>query len=312
MTPRLVAPLTLLALLVVATPARADCLPAHSDAAVEKLPEAWRVAVDQLIRSTAEPGHPWSCVGGKVALTLDASGATLRVALEGEEAVSRQVTSPEDVVPLGQALLAVPLTPPAEVSRPSAPETSKPPAPATLAAVEAPSMPVVTSRPQPRLLLGGGVDARRVGNARATWVGPVVSAAVPMGSRWLPSISLRQQSSVGSGRGGINELSAAVAVQARLDLSPVEWRVGLAVRVAAVERQLPDRQGEQGRREGRVGAITSLVIPVFRRVSVVVAADVELVALSHEQLAPSATLGEAPRPFPGYTAGGSAMIEVPL
>src|SRR5262245_59907652 len=101
----------LLASLASAAPAHAACVPARQGPSVARLPETWQVAVDQLVRSTAEPGHPWSCSGGTIDLDLATKGAVLRVAREGEDAVSRPVASPEDVLPLGQALLATPLAP---------------------------------------------------------------------------------------------------------------------------------------------------------------------------------------------------------
>jgi hypothetical protein len=129
--------------------------------------------------------------------------------------------------------------------------------------------------------------------------------------RWLPSISLRQQSAL-SHRSSIDELSVAVAVQARFEISAIELRAGLALRGAAVQRDLPGRRGEQSRLEGRIGAVTSVAIPVFRWSNVVLSADADVVGVSRKTAEPAPTSDEAPTSFPTYTLGGTACLEVPL
>jgi hypothetical protein len=198
------------------------------------LPEAWRTAVDDLVRSTTDPGHPWSCSGGTIDLELAPQGALLRVAREGEEVVGRQVATPEDVLPLGQALLAMPLGPSAGVGEhadimsssdpmPSPPLASPPDRRDAAPATTAEGAPTASSKSSPRLLLGGGIDARGVGGSNVAWVGPTLSAAVRMG-QWLPSISFRQQSAVLFEGPPIDELSVALTVQSRFELSPFELR----------------------------------------------------------------------------------------
>src|SRR6476469_4853633 len=54
----------LLASIAWAAPARAGCVVARTSAASARLPDTWRAAVEDLIRSTGEAGHPWSCSGG--------------------------------------------------------------------------------------------------------------------------------------------------------------------------------------------------------------------------------------------------------
>jgi hypothetical protein len=108
-------------------------------------------------------------------------------------------------------------------------------------------------------------------------------------------------------------VSFAVAVQSRIPLSRYELRPGLAVRGAVVLRDLPRPLGQQSRLEGRVGALTSFVIPAFSWASVVLSADAEVVAFSRETTAPKTSTADAsPSSFPTYTLGGSAWLEVPL
>jgi hypothetical protein len=311
-TLRSLTPITALALLAAASPARAACLAARGGPSVGGLNSTWKTAVEQLLRSTSEPGHPWSCVGGVVDLEVASSGAVLRVAREGEEAVARRVESPDDVVPLGQALLATPLPPPPPESVASAPPASAKQAPASAVTPAPASAPPEQPSVRPsRLLVGGGVDVHHVGGSRVAWVGPVVSAAVPMG-RLLPGISVRYQSSVLSRRPPIDEVSVAVSVQSRFVLSAVELRAGLVLRGATVQRDLPRPQGDQGRLEGRVGAITSLVIPAFRWGRVVLSADAEAVGAVRERDTQVPPGVDPPRPYPRYLLGGGAQIEVPL
>jgi len=74
------------------------------------LPEVWRKALDALVESTVEEGRPWSCVGGVVSLELAADdNAVLRIVDERGRAIERHLSSPDDVVPSGEAVLAVPV-----------------------------------------------------------------------------------------------------------------------------------------------------------------------------------------------------------
>jgi len=313
-------------------PARAACSPARASSKVASLPPAWRTALDDLVSSTAEPGHPWSCAGGTIELSLDSNGAVLRVARANEPAVERGAATPDDVLPLGQALLATPLP-----SASSADEllalapaltplevkpAPKPPPPAAPQSAVVPKQarprpttgvaPTASSKPARRLLLSAGADARYVGGSDAAWLGPTLSAGLVMG-RWLPSISFREQTAVVANGAGLQELSVAVTVQSRFELSPFELRAGLALRGAAVLRDLPRPLGEQSRLEGRIGAVMSFVVPLFRCGNLVLSADGDLVGVSRETAEPAtATSDTAPTPFPTFTLGGSIGLEVPL
>jgi hypothetical protein len=316
---------SLLASIASAAPAEAECKSARTAPSIATLPKPWHAAVDALIRSTAEPGHPWSCSGGTIDLELVAKGAVLRVARDGEATVARQVASAEDVLPLGQALLATPLplssdagavagsapnpdqVEPLPVAPQETPLVRREAAPVTTAE----SAPKASSQSAPRLVLGGGVDARYVGGSDLAWIGPTVSAGVRMGN-WLPSISFRQQSAIVDHRPPVDELSVALTVQSRFEISAFELRPGLVLRGASVQRDLPRRRGDQSRLEARIGAVIAAAIPVFRWGSVVVSADADVVGISRESAEPAPEGNQEPTPFPSYTLGGSACLEVPL
>jgi hypothetical protein len=303
--------------LLASAPARARCTAARTVGSTAPLSEAWRTSLDELIRSTAEPGHPWSCEGGTIDLQLDADGGLLSVAREGEEPATRRVASPEDVLPLGQALLATPL--PADASEPQSPtEQGEPkaalpePPPGSPAAAPAPAAATPANNHSRRLLLSAGIDGRGVGGSNVGWIGPTLSAGIVLG-QWLPSISFRYQSAFMSDGPPLDELSVAVAVQSLFELSPFELRTGLALRGAVVQRDLPRPQGEQSRLEGRIGAVIGFAIPVFSWANLVLSVDADVVAISREIAQPDATSdGETPTSFPKYTVGGSACLEIPL
>lgn len=306
----------------VASVAHAECEPVRLVTPVASLPASWRAAVDQLVASTREPGHPWSCAGGTIALDLTSRGAVLRVGRDGEPMVAREIAKPADLVPLGEALLAVPLPPtvaappvesapaPAAVDSPPPPSPQVPEEPSGAAA----PTPRASHDDEPRLLLGAGVDARRIGGAAIASIGPAVSAAVPMG-RWLPSIVLRQQSAL-SRRPHLGEVSAAVTMQARFPLphAHAELRGGLSVRGAMVQRDFPEIRGQQSRVDGRVGAVVSAVVPFTAWLHGVVSVDGELVVIANEGDSPGTTdiAAAPPRPFPTSTIGGHLGLEVAL
>lgn len=296
----------------IARPASAACDPPKKADSVDTLPVAWRSAIDDLVRSAAEPGHPWSCSGGDVALDVGANGASLTVNRAGEPPITRTVALPSDVVPLGQALLAAPLSLPEEAPSPP-PSVTMPPAIRAEPTIErdAPS-PVEPAKKEPRLLLGGGFDGRGVGGSGVAWTGLTANAAVPMG-RWLPSLSLRQQSALFGDGPSIDELSVALTLQYRVPVGPLEMRAGPTLRGAAVLRDLPRPQGEQSQIQGRVGGIVTIAIPVLRTASFLVWIDGDGVAISRESgAAPSATSDTTPKPFPTFTLGGGLGVEVPL
>lgn len=285
--------------------AGAECEPARPASSAPSLPAPWRDAVDELSRSTGEPGHPWSCSGGTITITIAPhGGVTLRVERAGEPPITKPVASPEDVVPLGQALFAAPLLPP-----PPSAEPHVEPVPANDVGPDRRPTPPA-ERKEPRLLLGGGVDARGVGGSGVAWIGPSLGAAVPLG-HWLPSLSVRQQSALADGP-PIDEVSFALALQYRIPIQSLELRAGLALRGGVVFRDLPRPQGEQTQLQGRVGPVVSLVVPVISWANIVIAVDADAVALSRETTAPPSTTAQTAKPFPTFTIGGTVGIEVPL
>lgn len=276
------------------------------------LGDRWQASLDALVQSTSEPGHPWSCAGGTITLELGERDAILTVSRPGEATVRRHVSEPDDVVPLGQALLATPLPP-----APPAPPPPAPPPPASPVLEPTPRDALVAATPHedPRLFVGGGFDGRGVGGSGVPYAGIAANAGVPMG-HWLPTLSLRQQSALFSDGPGLDEFSVAIAVQYRWPIRVVELRVGPAIRGAAVIRDFARPYGEQGQLQARAGGVFSVVFPVVRAASLVAWLDGDGVVLSRDTsnmpAMTNVSARDTPKSFPTFTLGGGLGVEVGL
>src|SRR5262245_27992426 len=96
-------------LLIGLAPARgsAACPPAREVGAQAPLPAAWRVAYDDLLAALGRADRPWSCSGATIRLTPRSDdGATLEVTEPQGRTAERFVPSPDDLVPIGQAVLS--------------------------------------------------------------------------------------------------------------------------------------------------------------------------------------------------------------
>lgn len=267
-----------------AAAAEPGCVPATEGAGVAALAEPWRGAVRALIRSTETPGQPWSCGGGVVDLrperaTIGASdgershgpkdavrseprtlhtragAATLIVIPLGERPIEREVRAPEDVVPLGQALLAMPREVP--------PPPPAPPAPAVVSASPPPPPPTPPEE-APTFLLGVGLGPRWAGDAL---LGGEVSAALPLGA-WLPALRLRY------GRTDERaDLAAGIGLARAFGGPALQLRAGLTLSAALLMRDGRRRGGDEVHIAPRLGAGASVVLPAWRSLRVVIGAD---------------------------------------
>ncbi len=176
-----------------AEPPPAPCAPARITSEVASLPDPWRRALDALVASSSREGLPWSCSGARVALAPPASGAPahLTVAMDGWPVMERDVDSPEDLVPAGEALLARPV-----VRRPPAPLDPPPPDDRALPAPPpaAPRPPPLPYR-EPRLLVDALVFTRYSGGVSAFWMGAELRAALPIDA-WSVGIWARYELAV--------------------------------------------------------------------------------------------------------------------
>lgn len=291
-----------------ATPAT-TCTPARAGAHVAEQPEAWRRAVEALLASSASPDQPWSCVGGEVDLVVGGSSAQLTVVDAEGHRVSREITSPEDVAPLGEALLSKPL--------PGA-EPAKPP----------PAMP----QPEPesttrdaRLLLAATVGPRYAGPAHLMWGSFGVLAAVPFkpwgAGMWIryDGFSTALDAPVPSTRdlciGAAGFWSMSVG---RLEIRPMV-RPSLAIvtrHVNNMNRPISDDDfpqpivREETEFDFRLGAEAQFVVGLTKRLRAVIGVDAEV---SPGRLFSTTELhrgNEIRSVVPGYTMGLGLGVEV--
>lgn len=287
--------------------ADAACRPAVADASVAEAPPAWRAAVAALLRSTAVPGHPWSCRGGTVSLRTHDAGATLVVTPPGERPIERELSVAEDVVPLGQALLCLP----SEVV-PAPQPVAVPPAPLPAAATPTTS----SAAAEPRLLLSALGGARLLHPPRGMTLGGDVVAAIPLGA-WLPAVRLRWQHD-GKRTETLDDVSMAFIAARRWVWSRVELRAGVSVAAAVLVRDLPRPLGQDVRIDARVGALVGVAMPLTQRLRIVAGIDGDLAPMrlpagggGNPGAGPAVPTATDPV-FPAMTYGATVGLEVAL
>jgi len=154
---------------------------------VANQPEAWRSAVESLVASTRAPNQPWSCVGGEVDLEVHGATATLTVVDDRGHAISREVSAPEDVGPLGEALLAKPIVETEPAAAPQKPLNSEEKKPESKIA---PVEPERRALRDPRALVSLTLGPRYAGPNHLLWGSFTISAAVPF-RPWTAGVWLR-------------------------------------------------------------------------------------------------------------------------
>lgn len=283
------------------------CQAAVEAAGARTAPEPWRSAVQQLVRSTAEPGHPWSCGGGVVDLRVQGDAAELVVARQGEAAVARRVATPDDVVPLGQALLAMPREAPApQPAPPITPPTDPAPPPAT-------SPPTDRAPASPRLVVSAQASPRYAGGAGIALLGGGASAGVPLGP-WLPAVWARYDVSPLHHRkqAGLDELCVGAALSRTLSASWLELRAGVTVSAAVMQRDVPQSRDDETRVDARIGLLGAVAIPIHGAVRALASVDAELAPGRARDEAPTNAAGVSGVAFPHYTLGGALGVELSL
>jgi hypothetical protein len=293
------------------------CAPivARSDRA--SLPAAWRDALDALVRATAREGMPWSCPGGSVELTVDASsgGGMLTVYDAHGRSVSRPVPAPADLVPTGEALLAAPL----EDRAPPAPPASVGDAAEARGAPQSAANPVAPPK-DPRVQIEALLGPRVSGPGPMGWMGGKAGVLLPFGP-WSLGLWARLDYVVGGpprapAGFSMSEVCVGLALGRRLLSGPLELRVSLDPSVAdpGMEAGQEDMAHPEGSRVAfRIGTAltgTFRIAGIFRGM---VTLDGELtpVGLAGLQRIPPDN-GITLPPMPVYTAGLSLGVEAIL
>lgn len=293
---RLAAPALLAAaLLGLATPARAGCEPARRGPHVASLPDPWRRAVEALILSTASGDLPWSCAGGEVDLVTVEDGARLTVTDAEGHTVTREVALPEEVQPLGEALLAQPLPPPVI---PPADEPARPP-------------PVT----DPRLLVALSAGPRYAGSTNAMWGGMTAAVTLPFGN-WGAGLWLRGDvlsAPLGGRRPPVRDAVLGAAASRSFDAGPLSLRADLRPSLVLMGRDMGRGKDAELRISGRFGAALTALLPLGQRFRAFLALDGEVAPfeLAMRTVPPPTDQHTAePARYPGFTVGLGLGMEV--
>lgn len=303
--PLLPALATATALAVVAPP-RAEaavCPPARLGPGGASLVEPWRRAAAELVEASATPGQPWSCGGGVIELRPHDGGATLIVTSADGHATAREVADPDEVVPLGEALLSLPLPPAPALAAPAASPDALAPKAAPLA--------------EPRVLVSALVVPRYAGSTNAIWGGLTAAVGVPIGAWGVgawgrydgPMVALRGPSPA------LHEFAIGASAWRSFQISRLELRAGVTPSVGVVTREGTMKgDPDETRVDGRIGVEARAVLPIIPLLRAVAAFDLEL---SPRELAEGDGHkhggGTMPLPdFPSYTLGLGLGLEVAI
>jgi hypothetical protein len=217
------------------------CEPVRVPTTAESVPEAWRPALAAMIEATRREGTPWSCSAGVLVLTVDPSGqGRLRLDEPGHEPAERRVAVPDHLVPMAEALLAVPAPPAAPpIAPPPAPVAVKPPEAVTPPKAAPPIAPPTASAPTvPRLLIDTLFVFRYATPSPGAWVGGDLRASLPFGE-WSLGLGARYDLLLAyahdqGSRDSMSEVVLGAAVGRRLLRAPVEVVATFEPRLAVV------------------------------------------------------------------------------
>ena len=299
-----------------ASRAHAACEGALATSDGAALPPAWRRALEALLKAAASEGHPWSCSGARIALVVDGPEGPGRLTVTPNDALAltREVEGPEDVVPVGEALLARPLerlAPPAPVVRvvdnsPARPEP--PPAPALPEPLR-----------EPRLLIDGLASARWSGSPAALWTGGVVRASLPF-EAWSLGIWGRFELAAAQLQPEPSDFwmysgSAGLSIGRRLLARPLELWAALDASVAIVSIDGgPDGTplgAEGAKADPRIGLRLQGAVPFGPRWRLVFALDGEIGPMGLAS-ARHRIISTLLPPIPDFTLGASVGGELAL
>jgi hypothetical protein len=294
-----------------AAPAAAGtCAPARLATDPASLPRAWQRALAALVEATSREGLPWGCNGALLSLELDAAGSSARltVAMDGWPVLEREISTPDDLVPVGEALLARPIaTAPRPIAPapapPTRPEPPSPPAPRA-AAPRAPG--------EPRLLVDALTSLRYSGHVDAVWAGLEFRVAIPIES-FSMGIWARYELAVHELQPPPEDFtmtsgSVGLAAGYRVMTRPIELTVSLEPSVAVVTMDggpdLPGRGADGAKGDFRLGARVQGALPFSARWRGVFAIDGEASPLAIAS-AKHRTIAAILPPIPSFTLGAS-------
>ncbi|MEO7331317.1 MAG: hypothetical protein ABI193_22265 [Minicystis sp.] len=288
--------ITAVALALSASVAQAEpCRAARAGVGVDSQPDAWREAVAALIRASAAEGQPWSCSGGIILLVTHDQGATLTIVGDDGRAISREISLPEDIEPLGEALLAHPLLPPA-------PLADAPPA----------DVAPVAKLLEPRVLIDALIAPRYAGGSNVILGGITAGAAVPIGP-WLAGVWGRYDgvsAALTEHGGSMTELCVGAMGGRSFQLAPIELRASFTPSVAVVTRFVGGPEESETRVMGRLGLDARGVVPITGMLRAVVALDAEIAPAGFGDERHARHDDDRFSAFPSYTLGFGVGVEL--
>ena len=288
-----------------------DCRPLRV-ARANELPPSWRAAADALVTASADAAQPWGCPAAELSITPEADGgASITVARQTGEVIVRHLDAPDDLVPVGKALLARPQHPPAA----PAPPTGNPSATAPI--------PVDDDAPAtPRAYLEAGLVLRFLGGTRAVLAGGAARGDLPFG-RFHAGIWVRYAAAIATADPDrpdlfVGELGIGAAAGYRLLFEPAGLDLALTTAVVVVDfgaaglagdaaQASPEDVVESGAVDGRIGLELRLTPALAPGWHALVAVDGEI--------APAALVTPVRRvdpqlpPLPTFTVGLRLGVE---
>jgi hypothetical protein len=257
-----------------------ECLPAWRGPETAFLPARWQQALDALIEATAHEGQPWSCPDARVTLvppgppqTPGRRGLPL-LQVEDAAGVRRHpVTSPGEIVPLGEAMLARTFTLETPAPRPP------PSPPVSLAPVlAAESAPWATARgprpPDPSVLVDFLVGSRVTGPTLAVLMGAELRTTLVF-DRWSAGLMARYDSAVAylqpvPDQFSLSSVSIGLTGGFRLLAAPIELTLAVepSLGVLLLSDQRPDMTEPEvdTKIDMRLGTRLSAAIPLTERI----------------------------------------------
>lgn len=313
-------------------PAKA-CEPARLEGDASALSEPWRAELRALLEASGDAAQAWGCSGATVGLELDDVSATLTVLRPGATLMRRPVATPNDVVPLGKAMLArsmpapLPEPEPAEAPTSNLPampvEPASPPAPPSVrwGGPSADSVEDVVADDPPRAYLDAMTDFRYVGQTSVVMIGGGARAELPVG-RWYGALSGRISTVAAEVNDKprefeMDELALKGSLGYQPLVEPVAFRAGLygALAVVSMEAEgtAPQDTGDvepDGAVDGRVGAELRVAAPMSRTFSWMFGMEAEVAPASLAN--PDRRLDDLLPPMPGYAIGLHTGLEVAI
>lgn len=276
----------------------------------------WRAALEALARATAQEGLPWSCPGGSVELVPDpAGGAELTIRDGRGRAITRKVAAPDEVVPTGEALLAVPLDEGQPVAPPPPPEVGEPPPPPPV--FPPARIGPADARAQIQLLIGPRVS----GPDAIAWGSALGRLQLPLGP-WFLGFWVRYDAHLAGPRGHwehfeTSAVSGALSVGRRVVSGPFELRVTLdpSIAVVMMESGHEDEPHPEGAKPAfRLGTSVLGLFPISGAFRGVVGLDGEFAPAGIGGFRNIDTHNNPPQlpPVPVYTAGLLLGVEASI